>query len=113
MLTFILVTFLIPLLILAADYVQKTELTLKVRARLMFIEPRRERPCVSRCACEGYSCWSGSRCGTNRHSPAIHFRGVCLRLNLQRLSRRYAYAGTAIGIAAVFLVGVIMLFGYV
>ncbi len=40
-------------------------------------------------------------------------RGACIRLNRQRLSARYAYAGTAIGIASVFLVGVIMLFGYV
>ena len=118
MITFILVTFLIPPLILAADYVQKTELTLKE-----LIQKSGPDLCsISLGASVPVFLDSHVQAALSGQGPAVEligilllfiFRGVCIRLNRQRLPIRYAYAGTILGIASVSLVGVIMLFGYV
>jgi hypothetical protein len=118
MLTFILVTFLVPPLILAADYVQKTELTLTELIQKsgpdfcsislgasvpVFLDPRVHATFSNR-------------------APVLEIigilvlfilRGACIRINRQTLSQPYAYAGAIVGIASVFLVGGIMVFAYV
>jgi hypothetical protein len=117
MITFILVTFLIPPLILAADYVQKTELTLKE-----LIQKSGPDLCsISLGSSIPVFLDSRVRAALAGQGPAVEligilllfiFRGICIRLNRQRLPARYAYAGTVVGITSVSLVGVIMIFGY-
>lgn len=117
MLTFILVTFLIPPLILVADYFQKTEFTLKE-----LIQKSGPDLCsLSLGASIPVFLDSHVRAAFGAESPAVEligilmlftFRGACIRLNRQRLPARYAYVGTAVGIGSLILVGAIMFFGY-
>ena len=118
MLTFLLVTFLVPPLILAADYVQKTELSLKE-----LIQKAGPDLCsLSLGASVPVFLDPHVRTVLGGEGPAVEligilvlfiFRRACIRLNRQGLPTRYAYAGTVVGIASVFVVGVIMLLGYV
>jgi hypothetical protein len=118
MITLILVTFLVPPLILAADYVQKNELTLKELVQKsgpdlcsislgasvpVFLDPRVQTALSNR-------------------APVLEIigilvlfilRGTCIRINRQTLPTQYAYAGAIVGIASIFLVGGIMVFAYV
>jgi|SRR5882672_10736459 len=113
MLTFLLVTFLVPPLILAADYVQKTELSLKELI---------QKAGPDLCSLSLGASVPVFRTVLGGEGPAVEligilvlliFRGACIRLNRQHLPTRYSYAGTVVGIASVFVVGVIMLLGYV
>jgi hypothetical protein len=115
--TFLFVTFFVPLLVLTADYIQKTELELRELIKKsgpdlcslalgasvpVFMDPR----VIAAFAENG---------------PGVEFvgillifilRGGCIRLNRQTLSPGYEYMGTILGTASIFFVGAIMTVGY-
>jgi hypothetical protein len=117
MVTFLLVTFLVPPLVLAADYVQKTELSLKE-----LVQKAGPDLCsLSLGASVPVFLDARVRSALAELGPLVEIigillifilRGACIRLNRQTLSGRYVYAGTALGVGSIFLVGVIMLVGY-
>jgi hypothetical protein len=116
-LTFILVTFVVPLVILGTDYVQKTELGLKE-----LIEKSGPDLCsISLGASVPVFLDPRVRAGFGEQGPVVEiigillvflFRGLCVRLNRQVLPDRFRYAGPVLGIASVFFVGGIMITGY-
>jgi hypothetical protein len=116
-LTFILVTFIVPLVILGTDYVQKTELSLKE-----LIEKSGPDLCsISLGASVPVFLDPRVRTALGEQGPAVEiigilliffFRALCVRLNRQVLPSRFRYAGAVFGIASVFFVGGIMISGY-
>lgn len=118
MITLILVTFLVPPLILAADYVQKTELTLKD-----LVQKSGPDLCsISLGASVPVFLDTRVQTALSNRAPVLEIigilvlfilRGTCIRINRQTLPPQYAYAGAIVGIASIFLVGGIMVFAYV
>ena len=117
MYTFLFVTFFVPLLVLAADYVQKTELELRELIK-------KSGPDLCSLALgASVPVFLDSRviAAFGESGPGVEFvgillifilRGGCTRLNRQHLSSRYQYIGAILGTASIFFVGAIMTFGY-
>ena len=114
---FLFVTFFVPLLVLAADYVQKTELELAELIKKsgpdlcslalgasvpVFMDPR------------VIAAFGESGPGVEFVGILLIFivRGGCIRLNRQVLPPRYNYIGAVLGTASIFFVGAIMTVGY-
>jgi hypothetical protein len=116
-LIFILVTFVVPLLILGTDYVQKTELTLNE-----LIEKSGPDLCsLSLGASVPIFLDPRVRTGLGEQGPVLEiigilliflFRGLCVRFNRDVLPDHLRYAGAILGIGSVFFVGGIMAVGY-
>jgi hypothetical protein len=117
MYVFLLVTFFVPLLVLAADYVQNAELELTELIKKsgpdlcslalgasvpVFMDPR------------VFAAFGESGPGVEFVGILLIFivRGGCIRLNQQALPPRYNYVGAVLGTASIFFVGAIMTVGY-
>jgi len=117
MYTFLFVTFFVPLLVLASDYIQKTELELKGLIK-------KSGPDLCSLALGGsVPVFMDPRviAAFGESGPGVEFvgillifivRGGCIRLNRHALPSGYEYVGAVLGTASIFFVGAIMTVGY-